>query len=154
MIRLGLLAACAALVLGPGSAGAHHFFTVEHDVNAPVIVTGKVVRVAWVNPHTVLHLESAEPGHSPQAWTVEAGAPNTLRLNGLNERSLHPGAVITVRGFRARDRTCAPACRMAGRDLIFADGSRLELLHATDQSRAAGKAYNDKREKLDRSGAR
>ena len=38
----------------------HHAFTAEFDANAPINITGKVVKVEWINPHAWVHVEVKE----------------------------------------------------------------------------------------------
>jgi hypothetical protein len=93
------------------SAFAHHEFNAEFDVNAPVDVKGKITKVEWVNPHTWLHLRVEKPGQPAQDWMFEGGSPNVLLRRGVDRSVLQVGTEVEVRGDRARDRDCTPACR-------------------------------------------
>ena len=55
---------------------AHHAFSADFDANLPTHVTGKVVKVEWINPHAWVHVESEEVDRV--VWELEAGTPNTL----------------------------------------------------------------------------
>ena len=39
----------------------HHAFTAEFDANAPINITGKVVKVEWINPHAVSYTHLTLP---------------------------------------------------------------------------------------------
>ena len=56
---------------------------------------------------------------------VEGGTPNTLIRGGLTRDSLKAGTEIIVRGYQAKDKRCAPACKANGRDVTFADGRKV-----------------------------
>ena len=118
--------AIAALALGAigTPAIAHHAFQAEFDGNAPVMLQGKVTKVEWINPHTWVHMEVVTDGQ-PQEWMVEAGTPNTLLRAGLTRDTLKPGEEIIVRGYRAKDIRCRPACKANGRDVTFTDGRKV-----------------------------
>ncbi len=60
-----------------------------------------------------------------QEWMVEAGTPNTLLREGLTRDSLKAGEQIIVRGYRAKDARCRPACKANGRDVTFTDGRKV-----------------------------
>jgi hypothetical protein len=103
---------------------AHHAFQAEFDGNAPIMLQGKVTKVEWINPHTWVHMEVVTDGQS-QEWMVEAGTPNTLLRAGLTRDTLKPGEEIIVRGYRAKDVRCRPACKANGRDVTFTDGRKV-----------------------------
>ena len=42
----------------------HHAFTAEFDANAPINITGKVVKVEWINPHAWVHVEVQEESNN------------------------------------------------------------------------------------------
>ena len=45
----------------------HHAFTAEFDANAPINITGKVVKVEWINPHAWVHVEVEEDSKATTA---------------------------------------------------------------------------------------
>ena len=103
---------------------SHHAFTAEFDANAPINITGKVLKVEWINPHAWVHVEVKEAGKTT-VWMVEGGTPNTLIRNGINKKSIKPGTVIVVRGYQSKGKLCVPRCRANGRDITFPDGRKV-----------------------------
>ena len=144
MKRFRLLAATVAVAgltgLGAGTAAyAHHAFAAEFDANAPVLLTGKVVTVEWVNPHTWIHITVPDTDTKGQKkagstfnWAVEGGTPNTLLRTGINRNSLKVGTEVVVRGYQSKDMLCethpktkARTCKANGRDVTFPNGCKL-----------------------------
>ena len=120
--RIAAALIAAAAVCAP--ALAHHAFQAEFDGNQPIMLQGKVTKVEWINPHTWVHMIVTTDGVD-QEWMVEAGTPNTLLREGLTRDSLKPGEQIIVRGYRAKDARCRPACKANGRDVTFTDGRKV-----------------------------
>lgn len=106
-------------------AWGHHAFTAEFDADSPINITGKVTKVEWINPHAWVHLEVIDEDGTVTQWMVEGGTPNTLLRAGVNRNSLPIGSEIRVRGYRAKDKICKPACKANGRDITLADGKRV-----------------------------
>ena len=100
---------------------AHHAFSAEFDANRPVQLKGTVTKMEWINPHAWIHIDVTTGDGEVQAWMVEGGTPNTLFRRGFTKRSLLPGTVIMVDGYRAKDGTL----KANGRDLTFEDGRKL-----------------------------
>jgi hypothetical protein len=94
-------------------------FAAVYDGNAPVVLNGKVTGVDWVRPFVKVHMTDETTG---KAWVVEGGAPEVMADSGYTREQLAAGAQVTVRGYQAKDKSCAPECMASGRDLKFADG--------------------------------
>jgi hypothetical protein len=107
-MKLSVLVAVGTLLLAAGPSFAHHPFSSEFDANAPVRLTGKVVRVGWNNPHVMIHMTEASGN---QNWTVEAASPAELGRKGWSRDTLKMGDQITVEGFKAKTEPTTAAAR-------------------------------------------
>ena len=118
------IAVLGGIVAAAGAqAVAHHAFAAEFDANAPIEMAGTVVRMEWVNPHTWIHIDVAQPDGTAERWMIEGGPPTSLLRRGFTKRSLLAGTEIFVEGFQAKD----GSNKANGRDVTFADGSKLFL---------------------------
>ena len=119
----------AALVVGlgvltaTGQLLAHHAFSAEFDAKRPVLLSGTVTKMEWVNPHSWIHIDVKKPDGTVESWAIEGGTPNTLLRRGFTRDSLKAGTEIKVDGFQSKDGTL----RANGRDLTFPDGRKLFL---------------------------
>jgi hypothetical protein len=100
---------------------AHHSFAAEFDAKKPVKMTGTVVKMEWINPHSWIHIDVKKTDGTVERWMVEGGAPNALLRRGWNKKSLPEGTEIIVEGFQAKD----GSHRANGRDITFPDGKKL-----------------------------
>src|SRR5437667_5402963 len=126
MRTTSFLAVSGALLLGLAAArpAAHHAFGGEFDPNRPVLLKGKIVKIEWVNPHTWIHVEVANPDGTKEVWMVEGGSPNTLLRRGANKNTFPMGTEIVVDGYQARDHS---EKRANARNVTFPDGRKLFL---------------------------
>ncbi len=120
-VAIGVGALLSALMAAP--AAAHHAVAAEFDANSPVELEGTVVRMEWVNPHTWIHIDVTQSDGSEERWMIEGGPPTSLLRRGFTRASLLAGTEVFVEGFRAKD----GSQRANGRDVTFADGSKLFL---------------------------
>lgn len=121
--RLMVIGAGVALGLAVASAPAlaHHAFAAEFDGNKPLTMKGTVTKMEWTNPHVWLHMDVKMPDGKTENWAFEAGTPSVLFRRGFTRKSLLPGTVVVIDGYRAKD----GSRRANGRDITFADGSKL-----------------------------
>ena len=96
----------ALLVLGMGSGEiateAHHSFAAEYDASKPVVLTGTVTKMLWVNPHAWLFIDVRTADGPARNWAIELRNPVALYRLGWRQRDLRPGVVVTVEGWRAK----------------------------------------------------
>jgi hypothetical protein len=121
--KLFSVVAGAALLVAVAAAPviAHHSFAAEFDAKKPVKMTGTVVKMEWINPHSWIHIDVKKSDGTVERWMVEGGAPNALLRRGWNKKSLPEGTEIVVEGFQAKD----GSHRANGRDITFPDGKKL-----------------------------
>ena len=103
-MRRNVVVAVAAVVLASASLVAHHAFSAEFDVNKPLTLEGKLVRWEMINPHSWFHIEVTEEDGTVVPWQVEGGSPNELIRNGVTQNSVEVGTVLTIEGYRAKER--------------------------------------------------
>ena len=120
-----VLAAAAGLASGT-AAFAHHSFAAEFDRDKPVKLVGEVVKFEWVNPHSWIHIKTADG----KIWRVEGGAPSALLRRGWNRNSLPAGTKIIVQAFQARDGDT----RASAAEISFPDGRQLSLGNPTTEA--------------------
>ena len=114
---------CAWLAVTAAPIAAHHAFAAEFDAERPVEFSGTVSKVEWINPHVWIHVDVVTDNGAAETGAFEAGTPNVLFRRGFTRESLLPGTDVMVDGYQAKDGTN----RANGRDITFADGSKLFL---------------------------
>ena len=102
-----VLAVCGLLALGAVPARAHHAVQAQYDFDKPIEFRGPIVKMEFVNPHSMLYIEVTNTDGSKTVWKFQSGAIGTLRNLGLLKKSseggLKSGDVVTATGFAARN---------------------------------------------------
>jgi Family of unknown function (DUF6152) len=118
---LFLCAAGVACWLAAVPLSAHHAFEAEYDQKKPVHLVGKVTAMEWINPHSWIHIDVAEPDGKVTSWMVECGSPNIMLRRGFTKRSLEAGTILDIRGYQAK----SGDNKANGSSVTFQDGHRL-----------------------------
>jgi hypothetical protein len=85
----------AALVLALPVA-AHHSFAM-FDFSKTMTVKGTVTEFRWTNPHVALLVQlDAQPGVTPEVWSMELTSPGNLTRGGWTRHSFKPGDHIEL----------------------------------------------------------
>ena len=118
---LPLLVSSIALIAVTTPLLAHHSFAAEYDSDKKITITGKVLSVELVNPHSWIHVEASGPDGKTQNWACEFGPPNGLYRNGWNKTSVKVGDTITVAGSLAKNGSPT----INANNIMTSDGKRL-----------------------------
>jgi hypothetical protein len=133
--RLAILSLSACLLAGSLPLLAHHSFAAEYDSDKKIEITGKVLSVELVNPHSWIHVMAAGPDGKMQDWACEFGPPNGLYRNGWNKTSVKVGDAITIKGSLAKNGSAT----INASTLQTADGKRLFAGSSEGNTAGAGK---------------
>ena len=122
---------------------AHHAISEDMDIDNPVQLQGKIIRVEWINPHVVIHVQIQNAYGVYETWLVQADTPNGLLRRGLNRTALSAvtvpnGPVLTIPPsnaqpsnsapsisivvFQTKDKSCMPDCMGYGYTITDPNG--------------------------------
>jgi len=87
---------------------AHHEWPV--DRTRVITMKGAVAAYHWANPHVMIDLD-VEANGTIEKWTVGGSSPQFMTTCGWNKKTLKPGDVITVIGYRYKDGSHAAQMR-------------------------------------------
>jgi len=119
-MRAAFLGIIAGLGLS-AAASAHHSFAAQYDANKPVMLTGKVTKVEWTNPHARFYMDVKGDDGNVVSWNLELASPNVLKRAGWSSTSLKQGDEVTIEGSLARS-----GANMANaRTVVLANGQRV-----------------------------
>ena len=90
------------LVLMNGAAIAHHGDAGRYEETLTTI-SGTVVELQLVNPHSIIVVEAKDPTGKPVRWRGELGSPAVLKGWCWNNTILKTGDKITIKGRRLKN---------------------------------------------------
>jgi hypothetical protein len=85
-------------------AYAHHPPAAEFDETQTIELRGTVVKAEWVNPHTWIHVDVAEPNGTLTRWMLEGASATAMNRAGITKDSLAVGMEFTARVHPAKDK--------------------------------------------------
>jgi len=97
-----LAAVLMTLLLTASLAIAHHSFAM-FDKTVEKVVSGKVVRWAFNNPHSWLYINVKNKDGSETLWSFEGSSPTQLLQRGINGYTFEPGSTIMVQFCPLKD---------------------------------------------------
>src|SRR6266516_6441356 len=103
----------------------HHGDAGRYEENA-VVLTGTVVEVQLVDPHSMIVLDVPNEKGQPVRWQAELGGRNALAKNfGWNKNTLKFGDKLTITGRRVK--SGAPYVNLTDRASVVLTDSGKEL---------------------------
>ena len=135
-----------ASLLAAASAGAHHSFAAEFDVNRPIKLTGTVTKIEWTNPHAWVFVDAKDDKGVAQNWAIELVGINDLLRLGWGRDKVKTGDVISIDGFGAKNGTNtvnAASVSLANGELVWASQLRCWQLARLPRQRFPGRAYRE-----------
>jgi hypothetical protein len=97
-----IASAILSATVAAGMADAHHSFAAMYDANKPIRLTGELLKVEWVNPHSHFVLSVKGKDGRVNEWSVEGAGPGALSRRGFDKSDVRVGDVLTVDGYLAR----------------------------------------------------
>ena len=101
-----LLAVSLCGLMLAGRASAHHSIQAQFDINKHITISGSVVRLEFINPHSYLTVNVKDADGKVTRWAFEMGAAGQLRRAGLSRADrggIKAGDEVTVIALAARD---------------------------------------------------
>src|ERR1700675_1710889 len=86
--QLIVLGFSGILLLASTPLFAHHGFAGRYDEANPITITGTVVELQLINPHSQIIFEVKGPKGEAQRWHAELGGASALRREGWSKESL------------------------------------------------------------------
>jgi uncharacterized protein DUF6152 len=130
-----ICAAIMALLLGAGTASAHHAFSRDFDQNKPVTLEGTITKVQWTSPHVMTYIDVKDNSGKVTNWKVELGSPAQLAKAGWTKDKLKVGQMMSLEGWQAKNGT-----NFANAEEVTMNGQKLTAASSYDNIKREGVA--------------
>ena len=130
-----ICAAIMALLLGAGTAPAHHAFSRDFDQNKPVTLEGTITKVQWTSPHVMTYIDVKDNSGKVTNWKVELGSPAQLAKAGWTKDKLKVGQMMSLEGWQAKNGT-----NFANAEEVTMNGQKLTAASSYDNIKREGVA--------------
>ena len=107
MSRRGVLPAILLVTLATSAAFAHHSVAGQFDMTKPMVLSGTISKVDWVNPHIYIYLDVKDDKGEVSTWALSGPPTAMMRRAGLTKESVmgKPGEIVSANIAPARDGT-------------------------------------------------
>ncbi len=123
-MRKSTVIAAALLAIAVSPSKAHHSANAQYDVAREVELTGELVRLRAVAPHTLWELGIKNAQGQVENWTFESASPAVLRRNGVQVREdVKVGDTFTVYFNPPR----SPAQKMGFMRAVLIEGKKVSI---------------------------
>jgi hypothetical protein len=123
----------ATVLIAPATALGHHGDAGRYEQTLTT-VTGLVVQMQLVNPHSMLILDVKDPTGKVVRWRGELGSPAQLKQLGWVSGAIKIGDTVTMRGRRLKGGSPLLTLSECARVI---DASGKELFRGNDPGRPA-----------------
>jgi hypothetical protein len=105
--RLRSPLAVILLVILAVPALAHHSVAGQFDMAKPMVLSGTISKIDWVNPHIYIYLDVKDAKGEVTVWALNGPPTAMLRRAGLTRETVmgKPGEIVTANIAPARDGT-------------------------------------------------
>jgi hypothetical protein len=93
----------AGLLMVGVPAVAHHSIASEYDFDKPVELKGALIRMDWINPHSIVHLEVTNQDGSKTEWLFQSYGTNNPLRRPPKQGGFEVGQTYTLSGFAAKN---------------------------------------------------
>jgi hypothetical protein len=136
MTKVWLGIAVAGLLLTAGPALGHHSDAGRYEETLTT-VTGTVVQIQLINPHSMLILEVKDASGKPVIWRGELGSPGQLKQLGWVTGAIKVRDTVSMRGRQLKGG--APYMTLSECARVL-DANGKELFRGNDPGRPATEA--------------
>ena len=138
MTKARSLVAVVGVALVPLAADAHHSYS-EYDDTKSVEVEGKLVEVAWQNPHARILVESVDATGARVTWDIESAGLNNFRRMNVPLEIFAVGDTVKIAGWPSKRSNV----RMYGTNLLADDGRELVMWRYSNRCGAPKRSATD-----------
>ena len=115
---------------------AHHGDAGRYNEDV-MVITGTLVEVQMVNPHSLITFDAAGPNGQSVRWQAELGAASQLTKQfGWNKNTIKVGEKVTLTGRQAKNG--APYMNLTERSNIVLTDSGKEIYRTPNYGQPAG----------------
>jgi hypothetical protein len=120
---LPVLIACSCAAIGASPSVFAHHSSSEYDFKHTIELQGKLVNVAWQNPHVHLTLQTTDKDGHVVTWDIESNSLSILRRTNATPDNLKAGDTVKVAGWPSK----RDSHRLFGTNVLAQNGQELVL---------------------------